>query len=255
MKKILIVFFTLCALCILPAMAADDSSYSQAQESLSDLGISENDLVKSNVISETNRDAYYKFTTTDGSEYYVNSKTSVIERIDHRFDWKQTQDITLDLNAAEESAIEAVKKYSGEQNRPGLKIVSSKLVDHGDFKEYLIEFREIVNDVTLPNAARISIDPSNGALLSYMSINKLVEVPLKPALFQGDALKIAGDQYPGINIISHEANLEIAYPARDTQRLIYRITITGEPVNDIMYGGFLAIDATDGKVWYNSPFK
>ena len=42
---------------------------------------------------------------------------------------------------------------------------------------------------------------------------------------------------------------------RSIEKLLWRITIIGEPVDNMMYGGILAVDANDGKVVYNSPFK
>jgi Zn-dependent metalloprotease len=257
MKRILFGLLVFCAFCMFPAIAIENShpdGIAYAEKSLLQY-IPNGDTAKYNGMSENTHGSFYRLTTSDKSEYYVNSRSMDIERVDTQFDWKQTRDVKVSLETAEKAAQTVIDRFSSKQNRSDLKIVKSQLIDHGAFSEYSVEFKQIVNGIEMPNAALISINPSNGELLSYMSINEPVTVSLNPELSEEEALKIAIDQYPGLKVADYEANLKVVFPESDNQKLVYRITLIGEPVDNMMYGGFLAIDAMDGRVWYNSPFK
>ena len=60
-----------------------------------------------------------------------------------------------------------------------------------------------------------------------------------------EALKIATGKYPGIKEVSHDCYLA-AGNVPYGQKLVWYVIITGEPVNNIYYGGTAAVDATDG---------
>jgi hypothetical protein len=258
MKKIVILLLVLCTFCLSPSLAAEmtkPTDISTAREALLQIeGSNDNGIVYSKTI-ETPRGEYYKFSDRGGNEYYVNNQSNLLERVNNRFDWQQTRNVKLSVPDAQQAAQKYVAKYSGIQDRTGLNTVKTQLLDHGDFSEYSVEFSQVVDGVTLPNIALISINPANGELLSYVSIDQDVSIPLNAQLSKDDALKIAMEQYPGIRTTNSDASLFVDTPPNDTQKLLWRITIIGEPVDNMMYGGILAIDANDGRVVYNSPFK
>lgn len=257
MRNIFIGLLVLCAFCIVPGMAAlenqPDGSLYAKEAVLQFTNLQEND-VKYIGMMKTNHGNYHQFSTPDNSVYYVNGKSGNIDRVDMQFDWKQTRDVKISKETAKKIAKDVIGKFSGIKERSGMKIVSSQLLDHGAFQEYSVEFREVVDGVILPNTALVSINPSNGELLSYVSVNEPVTIPLIPKISPEEVVKIAAQEYPGIRVVSSETNLVIGFPEPDNQKLIYQITLVGEPVDDMMYGGFLAIDAMDGKIWYNSAF-
>jgi hypothetical protein len=243
---------------MVPAMAAGaqapDGSSAIKDAILKSTTYADRDITSAGT-DQTSHGSYTMFTTPDKSVYYVNDATREIERVDAQFDWKETKTTTISRETAEKDAVAVVDKYSSARSRTGLNVVSSQLVDHGAYQEYAVEFAQVANGVLMPNRALVLLNPANGKLLCYMSMNRPVTVSLTPALSEKNALNAAIDQYPGIKVVSNTASLEVVYPEAGNQRLVYRVALIGEPVNGTMYGGYLAIDAMDGKVWYNSPFK
>lgn len=258
MKRILLGLLIVCAVCMVPAMAAGaqapDGSPAIKDAILKSTTYSDRDITYTGT-DKTSHGSYTMFTTPDKSVYYVNDATREIERVDAPFDWKKTKIVTISRETAEKDALAIVDKYSSARSHAGLNVVSSQLMDHGAYQEYAVEFAQVSDGVLLPNRALVLLNPADGKLLCYMSMNTPVTVSLMPALSEKDAMKAAIDQYPGIKVVSHTASIEVVYPEADNQRLVYRITLIGEPVNGTMYGGYLAVDAMDGKIWYNSPFK
>ena len=201
---------------------------------------------------ETIQGTYHKFSTPDKNIYYINSVTGTIDRVETRMNF--THEVRLSLKDAETAAQGYVNKYSVNQDRAGLVIVNSKLLDHGAFKEYEVEFRETVDGVLVPNLAMVHVNPLDGKLMSYMSIDQDVIVSLKPRVTEEEALKIATGKYPGIKEVSHDCYLAAGNVPIYGQKLVWYVTIIGEPVNNISYGGSAAVDATDGTVLYASGF-
>jgi hypothetical protein len=259
MKKVFLGLLIVCAICMIPAMAAvaqaSDGSSAIKDAILKSTTYADRDITYAGT-DQTSHGSYTMFTTPDKSVYYINDATHEIERVDAPFDWKETKTATISRETAEKDAVAIVDKYSSAQrSQTGFNVVSSQLVDHGTYQEYVVEFAQVSDGIVLPNRALVLLNPANGKLLSYMSMNTPVTVSLTPELSKEDAMNAAIDQYPDIKVVSNTANLEVVYPEAGNQRLVYRITLTGEPVNGTMYGGYLAVDAIDGKIWYNSPFK
>jgi Zn-dependent metalloprotease len=255
MRNVSIIGLVICLLLIAPAYANSTdniTSITASRAMLTQLNLSEKMTYTGS--EDTSRGYYNKFSADDGSEYFVNRDTYALEKITVPIRGKNTAAIKLTPDNAQKAAQVYVDKYSKNQNRPNLNNVTTRLIDHGFYKEYLVEFTQVENGIILPNAAAVSIDPSDGSLLYYISVNQKPVISLKPQISRDEAIRIASQQYPKSPVKQFEGVLQVANLTKFDQKLIWSVKLTCEPVDQTPYGGFLVIDANDGKILHNGSF-
>ncbi|WP_292366510.1 PepSY domain-containing protein [Methanoculleus sp. UBA208] len=197
---------------------------------------------------------YYVFGTGDG-QIYVNARTGAVERATFDSARKDSRDVRLDRAAAEATArAYAEEKYSG-FGKKNMRLTRSDLVSHGDAgSEYSYIWREEISGVLTPNTVVVNLNPSTGEIISYLGIQREIECSLEPKLSRDEALKIAAGQFPGIRVTNATADLSVEYTRPDAQTLTWVITIRGEPVDHVLQGGLVIIDAQTGEVLMVSPY-
>ncbi|MBN2255573.1 MAG: PepSY domain-containing protein, partial [Deltaproteobacteria bacterium] len=135
-----------------------------------------------------------------------------------------------------------------------MQLVSADLIDHHFAREYRFVWEQLIDGVETPNCVMISINPATGKILTYIGLSRDIEVSLIPSVTQESALDIAVSQFPSIVPADSEATLRIDYPEKDDQRLVWMVEIQGEPVENVMQGGLVAIDAQTGEVLVVGPY-
>lgn len=197
---------------------------------------------------------YYVFGTGDG-QVYVNALTGAVERATFDSARKDSHEIRLDRAASEAAArAYAGEKYGGFAEK-NMRLIESNLVSHGDAgSEYSYIWREENKGVLTPNTVVVNLNPSTGEIVSYIGIQREIRCPLEPALSRDEALKAAAGQFPGIRVTDATAELSIEYARPETQTLTWVITMKGEPVDHVLQGGFVVIDAQTEEVLMVSPY-
>ncbi|WOX56540.1 MULTISPECIES: PepSY domain-containing protein [unclassified Methanoculleus] len=197
---------------------------------------------------------YYVF-GTGGGQIYVNARTGAVERATFDSARKDSHEIRLDRIAAEAAArAYAEEKYDGFSGK-NMRLTGSNLVSHGDAgSEYSSTWREEIKGVLTPNTVVVNLNPSTGEIVSYIGIQREIKCPLEPKLSRDEALKVAAGQFPGIKVIDATADLSVEYTRPDVQTLTWVITMRGEPVDHVLQGGLVVIDAQTGEVLMVSPY-
>jgi len=199
---------------------------------------------------------HYIFTSKDGSMFRVdgNLKDVVSALFAENYDDGNTLNVLISMDEAEEYARKYIEYASGGKKRE-LSIIEKSLKDHGAFKDYYFIFCEVSNDVMLFNRVIIKINPSNGDVMSYNSINSPLNVSLNPKIPIEKAEEIAVAQYKDISGAKCNSKLIVDYPNGKEQKLIWFITVNGEPKDMITQGGDVTIDAMDGTVYTVNGYK
>lgn len=197
---------------------------------------------------------YYVFDTGNG-QAYVNMYTGTVERAWFADALKSSGEVKLDLAAAESVA----KKYAGEKYTgfldKNMQLLGSGLINHGDAgNEYSFIWREKVNRAQTPNMVVVNVNPTSGKVISYIGIERDVSYTLEPEISQDKATRIAEDQFPGIHVINSKADLSVEYAKPGIQSLTWVVTLKGEPVDHVLQGGLVVIDALTGKVLLTEPY-
>jgi len=197
---------------------------------------------------------YYVFDTGEG-QVYVNTHTGTVERASFDSARKDSHEIRLDSAGAEAAArAYAEEKYGGFAEKD-MRLIESDLISHGDAgSEYSYIWREEVKGVLTPNTVVVNLNPSTGEIISYIGIQREINCPLEPKLSRDEALKIAAGQFPGIKVIDATADLVVEYTRPDAQMLTWVVTMKGGPVDHVLQGGLVVVDAQAGDVLMVSPY-
>ena len=192
--------------------------------------------------------SYYIF-NSDNARVYVNMYTGKVERASYNDARRSSGKVLIDSSKAETIAKDYAKKNYDDFDGKNMKLIESKLLNHGDSgSEYSFVWRENIDDVLTPNFVLINLNAESGKIISYIGINRELTVSTKPKITEEEAFKIATEQYPDIEIVKSDSYLSIEYTKPETQSLIWVITLEGKPVDYTMYGGTVVIDAKDGSV-------
>lgn len=256
MKKFLILTLIIAVTISAAAvMAYNPGGYSKeetAENSLHEFLGDQDQSVKFACTEKNHYGDYYKFSSEDGGEYYVDADTCTVSRAEFSFDWAVTNKVKISIEEAEKKARQFISEKSSLFDSSTIDITESGLLDHGGYKEYKFVFREVRDGVLLFKSAIISVSPSSGDIISYMSVDKKLEVSLLPEISEEKAIDLAISQFEGIQVVNTEAQLIIDYPGGKEQKLLWNIIIEGEPENYVLQGGSVIIDAVTGEVYTKS---
>lgn len=260
MKRIIIpalfVVALISVLCVSANVELEESAVEMAESSLHEfLGAKDRDVTFKEV-EDLYFTKHYIFTSKDGSMFRVdgNLKDVVSAFFAENYDDANTLNVLISMDEAEEYARKYIEYASGGKKRE-LSIIEKSLKDHGAYKDYYFVFCEVSHDVMLFNRVIISINPSNGDVINYNSINSPLNVSLNPKIPIEKAEEIAVAQYKDISGAKCNSKLIVDYPNGKEQKLIWFITVTGEPKDMITQGGDVTIDAMDGTVYTVNGYK
>lgn len=205
-------------------------------------------------IVSINSGNYYVFDISNDSAY-VNTRTGNVERVDFTDDnADKSVNVVLSKETALAIASEYVSKHYVDFDKKNMHLIDAQLVDHRFAKEYRFVWGLDLEGVETPDSVIVLINPYSGKIITYMGISREIEVSLKPEVTKETAVEKTISQFPAIVPIKTEAVLRIDYPEKDTQKLIWLVKVLGEPKENIMQGGVVAIDAQSGKILLVSPF-
>lgn len=195
---------------------------------------------------------------SDTSFYYINSESNSVEGAVFLESPEQSKIVRLTPLDAQQNAQQFAIDHYNTFTEKNFQLIYAELIDHGDGgQEYLFIWREFIQSTGTPNIVQISLNPESGKIISYIGIQRDIEVSVLPIVSKDEAIHIAVDCFPEI-FVQYEsipAHLSIEYTTPGTQVLIWTVII--EPkmiqpfdINQIEYyhGGIVIIDAQTGRV-------
>ena len=109
-------------------------------------------------------------------------------------------------------------------------------------------WRKYIGIIESPNLIFVSINPTTGAVIHYICIDRPITISLENKITYETAELIAIDQFSGIKLKSADLKLKVGYDERGSQRLIWECIIIGEQKDFIEQGGIVHIDAQTGEI-------
>lgn len=194
--------------------------------------------------------------TEGNARYYVNKETGDIEFAyfpDARSGSDRAQ---VDIQQAGTEALAFAKdKYRTFGSR-NMELTESALLDHGaGGLEYIFAWSEKINGVFTLNKVFITVDPGNGRIISYMAKERETKINLEPGVSQSEAVIIALEQFGDLKDTRTDAYLSVIYTEPNVQTLGWIIEVSAAPVDGLVQGGQVVVDAMNGNVVLFNPFN
>jgi len=124
----------------------------------------------------------------------------------------------------------------------------NEFIDGGDVTTYYFLWRKYIGEIESPSFVFVSVNPTTGAIIHYISIDRPVTVSLENKITQEEAESITLKQFPGIEKVTIDSKLKVGYDEKGAQRLVWDCSVTGAPKDYIRQGGIVHIDAQTGEI-------
>ena len=198
---------------------------------------------------------------SDSGRYFVNAKTGEVELMSLYGKQKNTgllSFLSKTSSASTDSgpvtvdqAFAIAQDYGGKNYRNfydrTMVLTESKLVDHGaGGKTYYFTWREEINNVVVSNGLSVTIDATNGNILSYINIDQPIDADIIPTISKDQAITKAIFAFSPIDVTKSGANLAVIQQDDNSQRLVWLVEIIGSQANNSNSGGYVIVDAKSG---------
>ena len=120
--------------------------------------------------------------------------------------------------------------------------------DTGIDIEYTFIWYEYQQDVKTPSFVLVTVNANSGKVIEYVGLLRDVNVSLKPVVSNNRAIEIASDYFDTSPLDVEFIELKIINLDLTDQRLVWEIVIHCKPVENIIQGGRIQIDAENGKI-------
>lgn len=185
-------------------------------------------------------------------EYWVNSDTYGVDRYSSYGELDNCRDVRISQESAQLIAESFIKAHDEQTDLKNYSLVMNKFVDGGDINTFNFLWRKYFEEIETPNCFFISINPTTGAIIHYISINQPISISLENKITQEEADFIALKQFPEIKDYNSDSKLKVRYDDYGFQRLIWECSISeslnGYANDYIMQGGIVHIDAQTGEI-------
>jgi hypothetical protein len=196
--------------------------------------------------------------------FSVNQNSGIVEFAHFGKNMSTSDKLTLTRDEAYAKATAyAAAKYDGFADKKWKLIVdevsdgdayvlntSSKNYEWVNTKSYDFVLREEKDHVLLPSLVYIEINPSNGAVVDYWGVNRILTVDnLKNTVSFSDAVKSATDYaWDDITVTSTDGYLAVVTQSQNVQKLAWVVTLSGTYRWDPDYTEtyVVIVDANDG---------
>lgn len=192
--------------------------------------------------------AEYVVLFAQNTEYWVNADTNRVERLSSYGDLDDCNRVLVTEEEARLIAESFIRAHDEHGKFSDLSLVMNELNDGGDIRTYDFLWREYLGDVESPNLVLVSVNPTTGAIIHYIYIDRPISISLESKITQEEADLITINQLPDIQGEHIASQLKIGYDGKGFQRLMWECTVTGQPRNYISQGGMVLIDAHTGEI-------
>lgn len=192
---------------------------------------------------------------SDDERYYINAQSGSVEGALFLKSLGNSKEVQFNAESAQKIAENYAKSKYRPFTQKNMQLTRSDLLDHGEGgKEYFFVWCEIVNGALTPNYVSISINPNTGEVISYIGIERALNVDLDPEISREGAIKAAVAQFKGIKVSNVDAQLAVIYVDQNEQCLAWVVTIDGKESDSTTQGGTVLVDAMSGKVVQVDPY-
>jgi hypothetical protein len=190
------------------------------------------------------------------NRYYVNKENGDIEFAYFPDARSGSNRVQIDKQLAKSNAeVFAKEKYKTFSTR-NMELTESALYDHGaGGQEYVFVWSEKINGVSTLNKIYITVDPDNGKIISYLAKERETKIGLEPKVSQSDAVRVALEPFGDLKNIRTDAYLSVICPEPDVQELAWIVNVDAAPVDGLVQGGQVVVDAQNGKIILLNPFN
>ena len=182
------------------------------------------------------------------TEFWVNSYTNGVERYSAYEELDNCKDVRVSLESAQVIAESFIKPHNKAIDLQDFSLVMDEFVDGGDVTTYNFLWRKYIGEIESPSFVFVSVNPTTGAIIHYISIDRPVTVSLENKITQEEAESITLKQFPGIENVTIDSKLKVGYDEKCGQRLVWDCSVTGAPKDYILQGGIVHIDAQTGEI-------
>jgi len=192
--------------------------------------------------------AEYTVMFDKNTEYWVNSDTTRVERYSAYEELDNFKDIRVSLEGAQVIAESFIKAHDKAIDLQDFSLVMNEFVDGGDVTTYYFLWRKYIGEIESPSFIFVSVNPTTGTIIDYISIDRLVTVSLENKITQEEAESIALKEFPGIEEATTNSTLKVGYDEQGDQRLIWECSVVAAQKDYIHQGGIVHIDAHTGEI-------
>ncbi len=182
------------------------------------------------------------------TEYWVNSDTYKVERYSSYEELDNCKGVQISDERAMFNAELFIKKHDERTNLEDFSLVMNEFVDGGDITTYNYLWRKYLGIIESPSFIFVSVNPTTGAIIHYINIDRPVTMSLENQITQQEAESISLKEFPGIEEATVDSKLKVGYDEKGTQRLMWECSVSGAPKDFILQGGIVHIDAQSGEI-------
>ncbi len=182
------------------------------------------------------------------TEYWVNSDTNRVERYSAYEELDNYKDVRVSLEGAQVIAESFIKAHDNAIDIQDFSLVMNEFVDGGDVITYNYFWRKYLGKIESPSFIFVSVNPTTGAIIHYINIDRPITVPLENQITQQEAESISLKEFPGIEEATVDSKLKVGYDEKKSQRLMWECSVSGAPKDFILQGGIVHIDAQSGEI-------
>lgn len=192
--------------------------------------------------------AEYTVLFDKNTEYWVNSDTTRVERYSAYEELDNDKDVRISLKDARVLAESFIDKHNDNTILQDFSLVMNEFVDGGDVTTYYFLWRKYIGEIESPSFIFVSVNPTTGAIIDYINIDRPVMVSLENKITQEEAESIALRQFPGIEKTTIDSTLKVGYDEQGDERLIWECSVVAAQKDYIHQGGIVHIDAQTGEI-------
>jgi len=192
--------------------------------------------------------AEYTVLFDKNTEYWVNSDTTRVERYSVYEELDNGKDVRISLEDARVLAESFIEKHNDKTVLQDFSLVMNEFVDGGDVTTYYFLWRKYTGEIESPSFIFVSVNPTTGAIIDYISIDRPVMVSLENKITQEEAESIALKEFLGIEEETIDSTLKVGYDEQGDQRLIWECSVAAAQKDYIQQGGIVHIDAQTGEI-------
>ncbi|MDD1690694.1 MAG: PepSY domain-containing protein [Methanoregula sp.] len=186
---------------------------------------------------------YYTFYSND-DRFWVNQQSGDVEFAHFNSNYQNCQSNDgncIAINQTRDQAYTAaqayaIEKYEGFNEKHWL-LIEDTLINSTAGSEYSFMWREYIGtdrwygttkEVTLPNIVHVSVSASDGKVIDYWGVNRLLSASTTPQISMSEAMETAEDSVPGdIDISNPKISLTLAERTQNVETLVWIVTFDG----------------------------
>ena len=185
---------------------------------------------------------------TNSEEFWGNKNSGVVERATFYSEMSKKSDSVISKEKALEIASSYAKMHYKNFETMNMKLDFQEFHDTGIDNEFTFIWHDYQQDVETTSCVLVTVNANSGNIIEYAGMLRNVDVQLTPMVSNKKAIEIATNYFGVPQSDATPIQLRVINLDLTDQRLVWDVVIKGEPVDNIMHGGTIQIDAENGKI-------